>query len=63
MDDVKYCLENGIPREAIIKERLECAEVLENLVGQINKRPLFDCEERREFITALRYAISELRSR
>ncbi len=61
-NDIRNCTTGGIPNEAIIKERLEAADVLENLIEQINKRPLFDSNERRDYITALWYAISNLRT-
>lgn len=61
-NDIRNCTTDGIPNEAIIKERLEAADVLENLIGAIHSRPLFDSDERRDYITALRYAISNLRT-
>ena len=61
-DDIRNCTTDGIPNELIIKERLEAADVLENLVGEVHSRPLFDSKEAREYTTALRYAISILKT-
>lgn len=31
--DAERCMTNGIPNEVIIKAKLECADVLENLIA------------------------------
>lgn len=47
--------------KAIHQNQKECANVLENLISNIHTRPLFDEDERREYVSALRYAIAYLR--
>ena len=65
-DDIKHCRRNGIPNEAIILNRLQNAEILDDFAAKLAQGDdvasgRMSVAEYDAVISALRYAVSYMR--